>query len=101
MRPDRLARRRVDRHDPPVTHVVPIIQCDEESAVCYKKLNGRNRIEQGSRRRQSVRPIRFEPIKFRCGKWPLGRSAKSYRVAKTFAGNYANEIRARVAECLP
>src|SRR5689334_6003597 len=101
MRPDRLAFRGIESHDFSITHVVPIIEGDEESAVGYKKLDGRNRIEQGSSRRQSVRPILFEPIKFRRGKGPLGRSAKSYSVAKTLAGNYADEPDARVAECFP
>src|SRR3989442_11294985 len=101
IRPDRLALRRVESHHLPVTHVVPIIKCHEESTVRYKKLNGCNRIEQGSSRCQSVRPILFKPIKLRCGKWPLGRSTKSDSVAKTLARKYADEIGARVAEHLP
>ncbi len=43
---DHLALRRVEDHDFPVAHVVPIIQRDEESPVGYKEINGSNRIKE-------------------------------------------------------
>ena len=98
--PDRPAIRRVESHDLPVAHVVPSIQCDEQSAVCYKKLDGCNRIEQGSCRHQAVRSVLFEAIKFRGGEGPLGSSAKSHSVAKTLTRKDADKIGARVAEGL-
>jgi len=92
---------RVECHDLPVAHVVPVIQRYEEAIVRYKKLSWRNRIEQRSSGRQTVGPILFEVIKLCCSEWSLGRPAESHRVAEALAGNYADEIGARLTENFP
>src|SRR5437868_2926384 len=89
--PDGFAFRRIECNGLSVTHVVPIVEGDQKSAVGYKKIYGRNRVEQRSSCRESVRPIFFEPIKLSRGVGPLGRSAKSYSVAKTLSREHADE----------
>src|SRR5579864_1630768 len=97
---DRLAFGRVEGNHLAVSHVVPVVEGDEDATVCYEEFDGCNGIEKCGSRGQPVGAVFFEAIEFRCGVRALAGATKSVCIAKTFAGNYTDEIGARVTEYL-